>query len=132
MVAAHLRSDLLSAGSHGMKTVYVRRPTEDVDVRDGVKSKAGGGRCCGLVRGVGCFDAGDALGEDEPVVRWPPLIWTAKWLIVIHLVLYYVPPEQKSLRGTDDGPAADGKPPSSWSSFLGQREEINYQPCSPQ
>ena len=43
MVAAHLHSDLLSAGSHGMKTVYVRRPTEDVDVRDGVKSKAEGG-----------------------------------------------------------------------------------------
>ena len=43
MVAAHLHGDLLSAGSHGMKTVYVRRATEDVDVRDSVKSKAEGG-----------------------------------------------------------------------------------------
>ncbi|KAM5536350.1 hypothetical protein V8D89_009948 [Ganoderma adspersum] len=43
MVAAHLYNDLLSAGSHGMKTVYVRRSTEDVNVRDSVKSKADGG-----------------------------------------------------------------------------------------
>ena len=35
--------DLRAAAGHGLKTVYVRRPTEDVDVRDGVKSKAEGG-----------------------------------------------------------------------------------------
>ena len=42
MVAAHIY-DLRAAASHGMKTVYVRRPTEDGDVRDSVKSKADGG-----------------------------------------------------------------------------------------
>ena len=42
MVADHIY-DLRAAASHGMKTVYVRRPTEDGDVRDSVKSKADGG-----------------------------------------------------------------------------------------
>lgn len=42
MVAAHIY-DLRAAASHGMKTVYVRRPTEDTDVRDEVKSKQDGG-----------------------------------------------------------------------------------------
>ncbi|KAH9950572.1 haloacid dehalogenase [Amylocystis lapponica] len=43
MVAAHI-SDLRAAASNGMKTVYVRRPTEDpVDVRAQVKSKQDGG-----------------------------------------------------------------------------------------
>jgi beta-phosphoglucomutase-like phosphatase (HAD superfamily) len=42
MVAAHI-SDLRAAASHGMRTVYVRRPTEDVGVRDSIKSKADGG-----------------------------------------------------------------------------------------
>jgi beta-phosphoglucomutase-like phosphatase (HAD superfamily) len=42
MVAAHI-SDLRAAASHGMRTVYVGRPTEDVGVRDSVKSKADGG-----------------------------------------------------------------------------------------
>ncbi|TBU25651.1 haloacid dehalogenase [Dichomitus squalens] len=42
MVAAHIY-DLRAAASHGMKTVYVRRPTEDGDVRDIVKTKADGG-----------------------------------------------------------------------------------------
>ena len=42
MVAAHIY-DLRAAASHGMKTVYVRRQTEDGDVRDSVKNKADGG-----------------------------------------------------------------------------------------
>ena len=42
MVAAHLW-DLEAAAKHGMKTVYVPRPTDDVNVRDKVKSKAEGG-----------------------------------------------------------------------------------------
>ena len=43
MVAAHIR-DLNAAASYGLKTVYVRRPTEDTDdVRNGVKAKSEGG-----------------------------------------------------------------------------------------
>ena len=42
MVAAHIY-DLRAAASHGMKKVYVRRQTEDGDVRDSVKNKADGG-----------------------------------------------------------------------------------------
>ncbi len=42
MVAAHI-FDLRAAASHGMKTVYVRRPTEDTSVKDSVKSKEEGG-----------------------------------------------------------------------------------------
>ncbi|KAI8969679.1 haloacid dehalogenase [Trametes punicea] len=42
MVAAHIH-DLRAAASHGMKTVYVRRPTEDAGVRELVKSKTEGG-----------------------------------------------------------------------------------------
>ena len=42
MVAAHI-SDLRAAASHGMKTVYVRRPTEDGDDRALVQSKENGG-----------------------------------------------------------------------------------------
>ncbi|KAI0762299.1 haloacid dehalogenase [Fomes fomentarius] len=42
MVAAHIY-DLRFAASHGLKTVYVRRPTEDVGVKDQVKSKQDGG-----------------------------------------------------------------------------------------
>ncbi|KAI0346841.1 haloacid dehalogenase [Trametopsis cervina] len=42
LVAAHIY-DLRHAASHGMKTVYVRRPTEDLDVKDTVKTKADGG-----------------------------------------------------------------------------------------
>lgn len=42
MVAAHIY-DLRAAASHGMKTVYVRRATEDTDARDQVRSKADGG-----------------------------------------------------------------------------------------
>ncbi|KAI0816907.1 haloacid dehalogenase [Trametes gibbosa] len=42
LVAAHIH-DLRAAASHGMKTVYVQRPTEDVAVRESVKSKAEGG-----------------------------------------------------------------------------------------
>jgi len=38
MVAAHIY-DLRAAATHGMKMVYVRRPTEDVGVRDAVKAK---------------------------------------------------------------------------------------------
>lgn len=43
MVAAHI-FDLRAAASHGMKTVYVRRVTEDINVRDSVKSKKEGGK----------------------------------------------------------------------------------------
>ncbi|KAI0757731.1 haloacid dehalogenase [Daedaleopsis nitida] len=42
LVAAHI-VDLRAAASHGMKTVYVRRPTEDVGVKESVKSKQDGG-----------------------------------------------------------------------------------------
>jgi beta-phosphoglucomutase-like phosphatase (HAD superfamily) len=42
MVAAHI-DDLRAAASYGLRTVYVRRLTEDVDVRETVKSKADGG-----------------------------------------------------------------------------------------
>ena len=42
MVAAHLW-DLRAAAKHGMKTVYIPRPTDDLEDRDHVKSKADGG-----------------------------------------------------------------------------------------
>ena len=42
MVAAHMY-DLRAAASHGMKTVYVRRSTEDAEDRDLVRSKQDGG-----------------------------------------------------------------------------------------
>ena len=42
MVAAHLW-DLKAAAAHGMRTVYVPRPTDDAEDRDGVKNKAEGG-----------------------------------------------------------------------------------------
>ncbi|KLO10028.1 haloacid dehalogenase [Schizopora paradoxa] len=51
MVAAHI-FDLRAAASHGMKTVYVRRPTEDVDVRDSVKPKSEGGDVDVVVDGL--------------------------------------------------------------------------------
>lgn len=42
MVAAHI-NDLRYAAKHGMKTVYVRRPTEDTGLQADVKTKAEGG-----------------------------------------------------------------------------------------
>ncbi|KAI0329133.1 haloacid dehalogenase [Cubamyces sp. BRFM 1775] len=42
MVAAHIY-DLRAAASHGMKTVYVRRPTEDLGLQEEVKCKEEGG-----------------------------------------------------------------------------------------
>jgi FMN phosphatase YigB (HAD superfamily) len=42
MVAAHIH-DLRGAASHGLKTIYIRRPTEDEGDRDEVKSKKDGG-----------------------------------------------------------------------------------------
>lgn len=43
MVAAHIH-DLRAAASHGMKTIYVRRATEDDhSIRAEVKSKKDGG-----------------------------------------------------------------------------------------
>ncbi|KAI0638746.1 haloacid dehalogenase [Trametes polyzona] len=48
LVAAHIH-DLRAAASHGMKTVYVRRPTEDVGVQDSVKSKSQGGEVDAVV-----------------------------------------------------------------------------------
>ncbi|EMD41274.1 hypothetical protein CERSUDRAFT_109865 [Gelatoporia subvermispora B] len=42
MVAAHI-NDLRAAASHGLRTVYVRRPTEDAAERDAVRPKVEGG-----------------------------------------------------------------------------------------
>ena len=42
LVAAHIH-DLRAAATHGMKTAYVRRPTEDMGLRELVKAKADGG-----------------------------------------------------------------------------------------
>ncbi|KAF8884154.1 haloacid dehalogenase [Infundibulicybe gibba] len=42
LVAAHIY-DLRGAAAVGMKTIYVRRPTEDAAFRDGVKAKVDGG-----------------------------------------------------------------------------------------
>jgi hypothetical protein len=42
MVAAHM-DDLSAAASHGMKTAYIRRMSEDDAFRDTVRSKADGG-----------------------------------------------------------------------------------------
>ncbi|EIN03473.1 haloacid dehalogenase [Punctularia strigosozonata HHB-11173 SS5] len=42
LVAAHIY-DLRAAASHGYKTIYVRRTSEDVGLRDTVKAKADGG-----------------------------------------------------------------------------------------
>lgn len=51
MVAAHI-FDLRAAATHGMKTVYVRRPTEDVGLRDSVKAKSEGGEVDVVVNGL--------------------------------------------------------------------------------
>jgi FMN phosphatase YigB (HAD superfamily) len=49
MVAAHIE-DLRCAKQHGLRTVYVRRETEDdQDVRDTVKAAAHGGEVDGVV-----------------------------------------------------------------------------------
>jgi FMN phosphatase YigB (HAD superfamily) len=42
IVAAHM-GDIRGAATHGMRTVYVRRPTEDLEERDMVKLKSEGG-----------------------------------------------------------------------------------------
>ncbi|THG97575.1 hypothetical protein EW026_g4447 [Hermanssonia centrifuga] len=42
MVASHIY-DVRAAATLGIKTVYIRRPTEDEGVRDEIKSKAEGG-----------------------------------------------------------------------------------------
>jgi phosphoglycolate phosphatase-like HAD superfamily hydrolase len=42
MVAAHI-DDLRAAASHGLCTVYLRRLTEDIGIRETVSSKAQGG-----------------------------------------------------------------------------------------
>jgi FMN phosphatase YigB (HAD superfamily) len=42
MVAAHIQ-DLEAAARQGMRTVYIRRPNEDVVPAEGVKAKADGG-----------------------------------------------------------------------------------------
>ena len=52
MVAAHI-DDLRTAASHGMKTVYVRRPTEDGDFRAQVKGKVEGGEVDAVVDSLG-------------------------------------------------------------------------------
>lgn len=48
MVAAHIY-DLRAAATHGMKTVYVLRPTEDIDLKDQVKPKSEGGEVDAIV-----------------------------------------------------------------------------------
>ncbi|KAI8975821.1 haloacid dehalogenase [Trametes punicea] len=48
MVAAHMW-DLEAASKHGMKTVYIPRPTDDTGIRDKVKTKAEGGQVDVLV-----------------------------------------------------------------------------------
>jgi FMN phosphatase YigB (HAD superfamily) len=48
MVAAHIE-DLRHAARHGMKTVYVRRPTEDMDQREQIKPKSLGGEVDAVV-----------------------------------------------------------------------------------
>ncbi|TDL21296.1 haloacid dehalogenase [Rickenella mellea] len=60
MVAAHIH-DLRSAALHGMKTVYVRRPTEDGGLQEAVKPKSEGGEVdlvmdsfVELARALGC------------------------------------------------------------------------------
>jgi beta-phosphoglucomutase-like phosphatase (HAD superfamily) len=40
-VAAHI-DDLRSAKSHGLRTVYVKRSTEDRDIQDGIRAGEGG------------------------------------------------------------------------------------------
>jgi hypothetical protein len=42
MVAAHIH-DLRAAASCGLRTIYVRRPTEDEGMRNAVQSKRDGG-----------------------------------------------------------------------------------------
>ncbi|KAL5532703.1 hypothetical protein ACEPAF_4477 [Sanghuangporus sanghuang] len=42
MVAAHIY-DLRAAAKLGMRTIYIRRPTEDAEYRDSIKSKDNGG-----------------------------------------------------------------------------------------
>ena len=42
LVAAHIQ-DLRAAAALGLKTVYVRRPTEDVAVQNAVRPKSEGG-----------------------------------------------------------------------------------------
>ena len=42
MVAAHIY-DLRAAAKLGMRTIYIRRPTEDTELRDSIKSKDEGG-----------------------------------------------------------------------------------------
>ncbi|KAH8091352.1 haloacid dehalogenase [Cristinia sonorae] len=42
MVASHIH-DLRAAASHGIKTIYIRRSTEDTEFRDSIKPKADGG-----------------------------------------------------------------------------------------
>ncbi len=51
MVAAHLW-DLRAAASHGMRTVYVPRITDDPEDRDYVKSKAEGGEVDLVVKSI--------------------------------------------------------------------------------
>ena len=42
LVAAHI-NDLRAAAQQGMRTIYVRRSTEDLEFRDSVREKSEGG-----------------------------------------------------------------------------------------
>lgn len=69
MVAAH-KYDLRAAAAQGMRTIYVRRPTEDEEaVRVNMKSKEEGGEVDlvvdsfeELARALGCVDADEFEG----------------------------------------------------------------------
>jgi FMN phosphatase YigB (HAD superfamily) len=63
LVAAHIY-DLRAAAKHGMKTIYVRRDTEDVEVRDIVKMKDEGGEVDIIVSGL---DELAELFKDETI-----------------------------------------------------------------
>ena len=51
MVAAHI-NDLRAAAQQGMRTIYVRRPTEDLEARDTVREKKDGGEVDIVVDGL--------------------------------------------------------------------------------
>lgn len=51
MVAAHI-NDLRAAAQQGMRTIYVRRPTEDLEFRDSVRERKEGGEVDMVVDGL--------------------------------------------------------------------------------
>lgn len=51
MVAAHI-NDLRAAAQQGMRTIYVRRPTEDLEFRDSVRERKEGGEVDMVIDGL--------------------------------------------------------------------------------